>query len=153
VRAIVKNRSSDAFSYGDTFAKFIATTIGGAASSRRIHPATKVFQGISIFINGELNSLNAALPAMFDKLSVGGRLAVISFHSLEDRIVKKFFNGVAGKAIDRFDGRACQDRMSYGNIITGTPITPNAAEVANNPRSRSAKLRVLEKTSSAGDLK
>ncbi|MDR3144040.1 MAG: 16S rRNA (cytosine(1402)-N(4))-methyltransferase RsmH [Puniceicoccales bacterium] len=152
VRAIVENRTSDAMGHGDTFAKFVANCIGKPQPSG-IHPATKVFHGIRIFINDELNSLEAALPAMFDKLAVGGRLAVISFHSLEDRIVKRFFNAVAGKAIDRFDGRSHMDRVAYGNIVTKSPVTPSGREVENNPRSRSAKLRVIEKIHNSGGAK
>ncbi|MDR1433153.1 MAG: 16S rRNA (cytosine(1402)-N(4))-methyltransferase RsmH [Puniceicoccales bacterium] len=145
VNAIIENRETDAVKYADTFAKIVASCLPKHAHSK-IHPATKTFQGIRIFINDELRSLEAALPMVFDRLLIGGRLAVISFHSLEDRIVKKIFNRVCGRAIDKFDSQSQQDRASHGNILTKKPIVPSEVEVENNPRSRSAKLRVLEKT-------
>ena len=107
--------------------------------------ATKTFQGIRIFINDELGSIKRALPIMFDRLKAGGRLVVISFHSLEDRIVKRFFNKVGGKAVDRFDSEYQQNRILLANILTKKPICPAEDEIVSNNRSRSAKMRVLEK--------
>jgi 16S rRNA (cytosine1402-N4)-methyltransferase len=150
VRTILENRKDSTMFYGDTFAKIIANCIA-KKDPRRIHPATKTFQGVRIFVNDELRSLEMALPIMFDKLAIGGRLAVISFHSLEDRIVKKFFNQMAGKAIDRFDASPKQDRLTFGNILTKKPLSPGDDEIRYNPRSRSAKLRVLEKIRNHGE--
>ena len=97
----------------------------------KIHPATKVFQALRIATNDELEILKKALPQAIEVLSGGGRLAVISFHSLEDRIVKQFFK---------------KNEASGGvKIITKKPITASFAEIKNNPRSRSAKMRVIEK--------
>jgi 16S rRNA (cytosine1402-N4)-methyltransferase len=144
VKTIVESRGGTIFTC-DNFAKLVVNCIGGSRHGR-IHAATKTFQGIRIFINDELRSLENALPMLFEKLTIGGRLAVISFHSLEDRIVKRFFNAMAGKAIDRFDDSPKQDRVAQGNILTKKPITPHESEINANPRSRSAKLRVLEKT-------
>jgi 16S rRNA (cytosine1402-N4)-methyltransferase len=76
----------------------------------------------------------------------GGRLVVISFHSLEDRIVKRFFKQMAGQAVSLMDGRPSQFREKFANIITAKPITPGKSEIEFNPRSRSAKMRVLEKS-------
>lgn len=96
----------------------------------RLHPATKVFQALRIAVNDELNNLRQVLPQAREILAPGGRLAVISFHSLEDRIVKQFFKSQSGKIL---------------KIITKKPITPSREEIKANPRSRSAKLRVAEK--------
>ncbi|MBU0597003.1 16S rRNA (cytosine(1402)-N(4))-methyltransferase RsmH [Patescibacteria group bacterium] len=94
------------------------------------HPATKVFQALRIVVNKELDVLEEALPQAVEVLEAGGRLAVISFHSLEDRIVKHYFKSQKGKSLV---------------IITKKPIIASEEEVKNNPRARSAKLRVIEK--------
>ncbi|MDL1952634.1 16S rRNA (cytosine(1402)-N(4))-methyltransferase RsmH [Candidatus Uhrbacteria bacterium UHB] len=93
----------------------------------RIHPATRTFQALRIAVNDELESLKQAIQAAYRALKPGGRLAVLSFHSLEDRIVKRAFAG------------------PEWNVITKKPITPDEKEIRENPRSRSAKLRVAEK--------
>ena len=95
----------------------------------KIHPATKTFQALRIAVNDELNALKLALPQAMEILKSGGRLAVISFHSLEDRIGKRFF----------------QSQIKRLKIITKKPIVAGRAEKLANPRSRSAKLRVAEK--------
>ncbi len=95
-----------------------------------LHPATKVFQALRIEVNHELEVLKQALPQAVEALAPQGRLAVISFHSLEDRIVKQYFQKISGSQI---------------NIITKKPIVATDAEVNQNPRARSAKLRVIEK--------
>ncbi len=95
-----------------------------------IHPATKVFQALRIAVNNELEILKNILPAAFKLLGKSGRLAVISFHSLEDRIVKQFFQSLP---------------YAQAKIITKKPISASEEEIKNNPRARSAKLRVIEK--------
>lgn len=97
----------------------------------RTHPATRIFQALRIAVNDELNSLKTALPQALEALAPGGRIVAISFHSLEDRIIKDFF-------LDE------QKKCSI-KIITRKPITPTDEEVETNPRSRSGKLRVAEK--------
>jgi 16S rRNA (cytosine1402-N4)-methyltransferase len=97
----------------------------------RIHPATKTFQAIRIVVNDEYESLPVTLGNSFEVLSPGGRLLVISFHSHEDRIVKRFMR-------DRKD-------EGSGNVLTQKPIRPTEKETKENPRSRSSKLRILEK--------
>lgn len=144
VKTIIDHRHDGALSYADTFADLIVRNL--PKKHQKIHPATKVFQGIRIFINDELRSIERALPLIFQRLAIGGRLVVISFHSLEDRIIKRFFNKMAGKSVDRYDSTYQQNRMSYGNILTKKPVLPTEFEINRNPRSRSAKLRVLEKT-------
>jgi len=95
-----------------------------------LHPATKVFQALRMEVNHELDNLKAALPQAIEILASGGRLAVITFHSLEDRIVKHFFKSIEGKQI---------------KLVNKKPINATAEEISVNPRSRSAKLRVVEK--------
>ncbi|HLD01885.1 MAG TPA: 16S rRNA (cytosine(1402)-N(4))-methyltransferase RsmH [Patescibacteria group bacterium] len=96
-----------------------------------IHPATKIFQALRIAVNDEVRSLNEALPKAFSLLEKGGRLLVISFHSIEDRLVKLYFNEI--------------EKEGMGKQLTKKPVTPSKDEVEQNPRSRSAKLRVIEK--------
>jgi len=100
-------------------------------SKKGINPATKVFQALRIAVNDELNSLITALPRAVSLLESGGRLAVITFHSLEDRIVKRTFIEFEEKG--------------FGTIVTKKPIVPNEEEIIANSRSRSSKLRVFEK--------
>ena len=98
---------------------------------RRIHFATKTFQALRIAVNGELENLKETLPQAVDILKTGGKIVVISFHSLEDRIIKNFFreNSKNGKL----------------RILTKKPVCPAAEEVRVNPRARSAKLRAAVK--------
>ncbi|MEW6610504.1 MAG: 16S rRNA (cytosine(1402)-N(4))-methyltransferase RsmH [Patescibacteria group bacterium] len=97
----------------------------------RVHPATRIFQALRMAVNQELGSLEEVLPQATGLLEPQGRLAVISFHSLEDRMVKHGFNALARRGILR--------------VITKSPLVPSPEEVAKNPRARSAKLRVIEK--------
>ncbi len=99
---------------------------------KRIHPATKTFQALRITVNDEIESLKDGVAKGFSILNPGGRLAVISFHSIEDRVIKNFYR-------DR-------DKEGLGKVITKKPIIPTEAEIAENPRSRSSKLRIIEKT-------
>jgi len=110
-----------------------------------IHPATRTFQGLRIFVNEELDELQLALQAAERVLRRGGRLAVVSFHSLEDRIVKDFFNarGKTGGG-SRHLPEVKQAVPSF-RLLTKRPVTPGEAEVAANPRARSAKLRAAER--------
>jgi 16S rRNA (cytosine1402-N4)-methyltransferase len=121
--------------------------IEGVARSRgHIHPATQVFQALRIAANDELRRLSDALPRLIDILAPGGRLAVITFHSLEDRIVKLVFRQAATEleAQPGFGDRTA-DLPARVRLVTKKPITPNADEIEMNPRARSAKLRVVEK--------
>ncbi len=98
---------------------------------RRLHPATKTFQALRIATNDELGALRDGLGVALERLTLGGRIAVITFHSIEDRIVKGLFKEAA------YAGR--------GTLITRKPLAPSAEELTRNPRARSAKLRIFER--------
>lgn len=111
-----------------------------------IHVATKVFMALRIAVNGELQNLEKLLNASLDCLAPGGRIAVISFHSLEDRLVKNFFRRESRKCVCPDDAIVCTcQHLPKLKTITSKPIRPSSAEVEKNPRSRSARLRVAER--------
>lgn len=106
------------------------------AQARRIHPATRTFQALRIAVNDELAALEEALPEVVSLLRPGGRLVVIAFHSLEDRLVKRFL---------REGSRETEEHPAYLRLITRKPIRPLPEEIESNPRARSARLRAAEK--------
>jgi 16S rRNA (cytosine1402-N4)-methyltransferase len=113
---------------------------------RRIHPATKTFQAIRIYINKELLSLYRSINCGIDMLNASGRFLIISFHSLEDRIVKNNFRSWEKGCICPPDFPRCScHRKPKLKILTKKPLTPGAEEIATNPRARSARLRIAEK--------
>ncbi len=125
-------------------AEVVARAVGGRRGNR-LHPATRTFQALRIAVNDELDALRAALPAAASILAPGGRLAVISFHSLEDRIVKEFFRRESRDCICPPEQPVCTcGHRATLHIITPKPVTVTSAEAALNPRARSAKLRVAE---------
>lgn len=112
----------------------------------KIHPATRTFQALRIAVNDELGVVERVLPVAIDHLKPGGRLAVISFHSLEDRIVKHHFKHEATGCICPSHQPICTcDHHARVTLVTRKPITARPDEIAANPRSRSAKLRVIER--------
>jgi 16S rRNA (cytosine1402-N4)-methyltransferase len=113
-----------------------------------IHPATRVFQGLRIAVNDELGELAQALHAAERALKPGGRLAVVTFHSLEDRIVKQFLAARSGRAPggSRHLPAAAKPPQPTFTLVAKGPVTPSEAEAARNPRARSAKLRAAERT-------
>ncbi|HSU22530.1 MAG TPA: 16S rRNA (cytosine(1402)-N(4))-methyltransferase, partial [Variovorax sp.] len=126
----------------------LAELVAGTVKTREPgqNPATRTFQALRIFINAELEELQQALEASLKVLAPGGRLAVISFHSLEDRIVKQF---IAGHAKEVYDRRAPFAVPKAMRLRALSRIRPSPAEVAGNPRARSAILRVAERTGEA----
>lgn len=113
-----------------------------------IHPATRTFQGLRIAVNDELGELVRALHAAERLLKPGGRLAVVTFHSLEDRIVKQFLSARSGRAVQASRHVPSVERPAPRSFlpVTKGPVLPSEAEMAANPRSRSAKLRAAERT-------
>ncbi len=113
----------------------------------RVHPATKTFQALRIAVNDELASIKTVLPQAVASLHVGGRLAVISFHSLEDRIVKDFFREQSKDLVNPpYEQLYEVERKAIIKEVHRKPIMPSEEETKNNPRARSAKLRIAEKT-------
>jgi 16S rRNA (cytosine1402-N4)-methyltransferase len=125
----VNRRRERRFAEAADLAEVVERAAGGRRG--RIHPATRTFQALRIFVNDELAALEAALPQAVAISAAGGRIFVIAYHSLEDRIVKRFF-------------RASADAGEL-RLVTAKPQRPSPAEVGDNPRSRSARLRIAEK--------
>ncbi len=116
-----------------------------AKRSSKINPATKVFQALRIAVNQELDAVKQVMPIAVDFLRPGGRLAIVTFHSLEDRLVKQYFKQLSTN-VDSPPGMASiRERRAQVKLVNRKPIVPDRVEVNANPRSRSAKLRVVEK--------
>ena len=144
-KAIVARRQATApISTTTELARIVADTVKTRESGQ--NPATRTFQAFRIFINAELEELQQALEATLQVLQPGGRLVVISFHSLEDRIVKQF---IAKHSREVFDRRAPFAAPHVMHLEALSRIKPSAAEVAGNPRARSAIMRVAERTAAA----
>ncbi len=144
--AIVKARKEAKFEYAKQLADVIWKAVPAPYRRGRNHPATKSFQAIRIVVNGELARLEEALEAALRVLKPGGKMGVISFHSLEDRIVKRFFKKMSLKCICPPEAPVCTCRAkSIVKILTKKPVAPEESEVKENQPSRSSKLRVVEK--------
>ncbi|MGH6674346.1 MAG: 16S rRNA (cytosine(1402)-N(4))-methyltransferase RsmH [Xanthobacteraceae bacterium] len=143
-RAIGKARAERAVASTGELAELVARVV--PARGTGIHPATRTFQALRIFVNDELGELAGGLAAAERVLKPGGRLVVIAFHSLEDRIVKSFLAGRSrAPAFSRHQPQAESASPSF-RLLTRRPESPDEAEIAANPRARSAKLRAAERT-------
>ncbi|HXE65497.1 MAG TPA: 16S rRNA (cytosine(1402)-N(4))-methyltransferase RsmH [Rhodanobacteraceae bacterium] len=140
-RAIVARRAESPIRTTRELAELVERTLG--RRERNKHPATRTFQALRLQVNDELGSLERALPAAVEVLKPGGRLAVISFHSLEDRIVKQFIRGPQPVSVRRGLPQPAAARTPLRAI--GRAQQPDDAEIARNPRARSAVLRIAEK--------
>lgn len=149
-RAIVNARKKGAIEDTNRLAEVVRGVIRARETQKskrsKIDPATRLFQAIRIEVNQELKQIESALPQMVSLLRSGGRLAIISFHSLEDRIVKNFFRRESKDCIcpSEYPKCLCDHRKSL-RVVTKKPISPSEKERRVNPRSRSARLRVSEK--------
>lgn len=130
-KAIVEARAKKEIATTGELVEIIKGAVPGFYRKGKTHFATKSFQGLRIAVNDELGNLERGLAEAFDVLAPGGRLAVITFHSLEDRIVKRFFKA--------------KDAEKEGRLQTKKPVVPSSKEIEENPRARSAKLRIIEK--------
>jgi len=137
-KAIVEARSKKEIKTTFDLVTIIEKSVGGYYKRLKIHPATRTFQALRIVTNSELTSIEKVIDKGFNKLKEGGRFSIITFHSLEDRIVKHAFVNLHKKG--------------YAKIINKKPILPSEEEIRSNPRSRSAKLRLLEKLDHRSDL-
>jgi 16S rRNA (cytosine1402-N4)-methyltransferase len=145
-RAIVRRRRREPFHRTGELVDTIKAAIPTPARFGEGHPAKRVFQALRIAVNDELGQLEEALPAAVELLRPRGRIAVISFHSLEDRIVKRFFRAEARGCVCPPDFPICAcGRDPVLRVLTTRAVRPDAREVALNPRSASARLRVAEK--------
>jgi 16S rRNA (cytosine1402-N4)-methyltransferase len=144
-RQIVAEREQKPLETTTQLARLVERVLGPRHGGG-VHPATRVFQALRIAVNSELDNLKRGLDLAARFLGTGGRLAVISFHSLEDRIVKQFFVEQSSGCICPPDLPVCAcGRKQLLRIVTRKPVTPREEEIGANPRSRSAKLRVAEK--------
>lgn len=128
---IIEARNAKAIETTDDLVKIIEGAVPASYRRQKLHFATRTFQALRIATNDELRSLEEVLQKGFEHLEKGGRMAIISFHSLEDRLVKRFFKE--------------KEKEEKALLITKKPIVPTDEEIRENPRSRSAKLRILEK--------
>lgn len=146
-KEIVKRRQIDAIESTQELADIVIQAIPQSyKKTESIHPATRVFQALRIVVNNELESLRNGLQHALDHLKPGGRVGVLSYHSLEHRIVKEKFHRYCGNVeLPRWAGVVPDELKPKGKIITRKPVKPCAAEINLNPRSRSAQFRVLER--------
>lgn len=145
VRAIVAARARAPVETTGALAEIVRDAVPASARTGRIDPATRTFQAIRIVINDELGQLQAALGAALGLLRAGGRLCVITFHSLEDRIVKRFMREHSREAAPYRGLPDVPEQFRAALRLIGKPVTASPEEIAANPRARSARLRIAER--------
>jgi 16S rRNA (cytosine1402-N4)-methyltransferase len=145
-RAVVRQRQVSGISATDEVFRLVKGALPAPVKHKAADSARRIFQALRIETNSELSNLEKVLPDMFDLLEPKGRLVVISFHSLEDRIVKNFFNGLAKGCTCPLDFPECVcGKVPQAKVLTKKPVTATEQELAENPRSKPAKLRAIEK--------
>jgi 16S rRNA (cytosine1402-N4)-methyltransferase len=143
--AIVQERERNPITRCSQLASII-NRVMKAPGRQGIHPATKTFQALRIAVNEELQGLEEFLSEVFSFLKTGGRLVVIAFHSLEDRIVKRTFRKLAGQCVCDAPPGLCQcPKQALAHLLTPRPMTPGPGELSANPRARSARLRAVKR--------
>ena len=143
-RAIVRRREQDPLRTTAQLSRLVQDVMGGR--ERRIHPATRTFQALRIAVNDELGQLERFLEPAIRSLKTGGRIVVISFHSLEDRIVKHTLRRLAGRCTCPPDFPVCRcNPQRVVEVLTSSPVRPDEEEIDRNPRARSARLRAAQK--------
>ncbi len=146
VRAIMERRQTQPFETTSDLALLIEDVIPRRFWPKSIHPATRTFQALRIAVNDELEIIKQAIPNLIARLKPGGRIAIISFHSLEDRLVKRAYKEAENDCICPKDFPICQcDKEQTIRILSKKPISATKIQIKNNVRSRSAKLRVAER--------
>ncbi len=145
-KKICKVREENKISTTLELVEVIKSAMPGSALNEKQHPAKRVFQAIRIEVNEELTKLKQAVEDSIKALNNGGRLAIITFHSLEDKIVKHTYEDMQGRCTCPKDFPVCVcNYISYGRIVNKKPIISNEEELKENPRARSAKLRIFER--------
>ncbi len=145
-RAITRKRQVSPIETTVELADLVCSVMPGNMRRQKIHPATRTFQALRIAVNRELDCIVPAIQGASDSLAVGGRLGVITFHSLEDRIVKNTFRELAATCVCPKDIPRCVcAKKAVLKILTRKAVLPSAGEIRQNPRARSAKLRVAER--------
>jgi 16S rRNA (cytosine1402-N4)-methyltransferase len=145
-RAILAKRASAPIRTTIELADVVCRAVRRQGVRKKVHPATRTFQAIRIAVNQELSNLSTAMDAGIDQLGQGGRFSIISFHSLEDRIVKETFRSWEGRCQCPPGLPVCQcQREAKLRVLTRKPLRPEASESETNPRARSARLRTAEK--------
>jgi len=145
-RTISQKRQIQPIQTTTQLAAIVASSMPAKLKWQKIHPATRTFQAIRIAVNNELDNIKPAIKDATQALKVGGRLCVISFHSLEDRLVKNEFRNLAGGCECPKDIPYCVcQKETELKIITKKALLPSVEEIENNPRARSAKLRVAQR--------
>ena len=151
-RAIVEARTGGKITSSKALAGIIYDCVPGDYRHGRIHPATRTFQALRIVVNSELTRLPKALHRAFNVLNDGGKMGVITFHSLEDKIVKNYFRNLGRKCVCPPQQAVCTcGGTPCAEVLTRKPVEPTDEEVKVNSPSRSAKLRVVRKIRDAGD--